>query len=122
MRAGAPSRGARHGAEHERDDVGPAGPQPVARPHGPTLAESRARGPDTVDVDLDVTDKFPLHGSLELNNRYNADTTSTRLAASLSYDNFFQRGDSGTLSYQVAPENVRDAEVTSASYLFHIPD
>jgi hemolysin activation/secretion protein len=80
------------------------------------------RVPDTVDVDLDVADKFPLHGSIELNNRYNADTTKLRLNASLSYDNFFQRGDSGTISYAVAPENVRDAEITSASYLFHIPD
>jgi hemolysin activation/secretion protein len=79
------------------------------------------RLPDTVDVDLDVNDTLPLHGSLELNNRYNADTTSLRLAASLSYDNFFQRGDTGSLSYQVAPENVANAEVTSASYLFHIP-
>ncbi len=80
------------------------------------------RRPDTVDVDLEVTDKFPLHGSLEVNNRYNADTTSTRLAASLTYGNLFQRGDSVTIGYQVAPENVRDAEVSSASYLFHIPD
>ena len=85
----------------------------------PTLRPGRA--PDTVDVDLDVTDKFPLHGSLELNNRYNADTTPLRLNASLSYDNFFQRGDSATLTYQVAPEKVADAEVTAASYLLHIP-
>jgi len=81
----------------------------------------QGRRPDTVDVDLDETDTFPLHGSLELNNRYNADTTPLRLSASLSYDNFFQRGDTGSISYQVAPVNVRDAEVTSASYLFHIP-
>lgn len=79
------------------------------------------RRPNTVDVDLDVTDTLPLHGSLELNNRYNADTTPLRLAASISYDNFFQRGDTGSISYQVAPENVRDAEVESASYLFHLP-
>ena len=80
------------------------------------------RRADTVDVDLKVDDTLPLHGSLELNNRYNADTTPLRLNASLTYGNFFQRGDSATISYQVAPENVRDAEVTSASYLFHIPD
>jgi hemolysin activation/secretion protein len=80
------------------------------------------RRPNTVDVDLDVTDTLPLHGSLEVNNRYNADTTKLRLSASLSYDNFFQRGDTGSISYQVAPEDVRDAEVTSASYLFHIPE
>jgi len=82
----------------------------------------QGRRPNTVDVDLDVTDTLPLHGSLELNNRYNADTTPLRLSASLSYDNFFQRGDTGSISYLVAPENVRDAEVSSASYLFHIPD
>jgi hemolysin activation/secretion protein len=80
------------------------------------------REPDTVDVDLDVDDKFPLHGTLEANNRYNADTHAERLTASLSYDNFFQRGDAGTISYTVAPEDVRDAEIESASYLFHIPD
>jgi hemolysin activation/secretion protein len=80
------------------------------------------RHPDTVDVDLDVTDKMPVHGSLELNNRYNADTHALRLNASLSYNNLFQRGDSATVSYSVAPEAVRDAEVESASYLFHIPD
>jgi hemolysin activation/secretion protein len=79
------------------------------------------RVPDTVDVTFDETDKFPLHGSLELNNRYNSGTTPLRVSASLSYGNFFQRGDTGTISYQVAPENVADAEVTSASYLFHIP-
>jgi hemolysin activation/secretion protein len=86
----------------------------------PSLKPGRA--PDTVDVDLDVDDKLPLHGTLEANNRYNADTHAERLTASLSYDNFFQRGDSGTISYTVAPEDVRDAEIESASYLFHIPD
>jgi hemolysin activation/secretion protein len=86
----------------------------------PSLKPGRA--PDTVDVDLDVSDKFPLHGTLEANNRYNADTHAERLTASLTYDNFFQRGDSGTVSYTVAPEDVRDAEIESASYLFHIPD
>jgi hemolysin activation/secretion protein len=86
----------------------------------PSLKPGRA--PDTVDVDLDVNDTFPLHGTLEANNRYNADTHAERLTASLTYDNFFQRGDSGTISYTVAPQDVRDAEIESASYLFHIPD
>jgi hemolysin activation/secretion protein len=80
------------------------------------------RRPDTVDVDLDVTDSLPVHGSLEANNRYNADTHAERLDASLTYGNFFQRGDSATINYSVAPEDVADSEVESASYLFHIPD
>jgi hemolysin activation/secretion protein len=87
--------------------------QPLLRP---------GRRPDTVDVDLDVADKLPVHGSLEVNNRYNADTHAERLDASLTYGNFFQRGDSATINYSVAPENVADSEVESASYLFHIPD
>jgi len=88
-----------------------------------TVAPSLKPGriPGTVDVDLDVDDKFPLHGTVEANNRYNAFTHSERLTASLTYDNFFQRGDSGTISYTVAPEDVKDSEITSASYLFHIP-
>ncbi len=86
----------------------------------PSLKPGRV--PGTVDVDLKVDDTFPLHGTLEVNNRYNADTHAERLSASLTYGNFFQRGDSGTISYQVAPENVADAEVTSASYLFHLPE
>jgi len=86
----------------------------------PTLRAGRA--PNTVDVDLDVTDAMPFHGSVELDNRYNADTTHLRLDASLNDNNLFQRGDAVTFSYQVAPENVADAEVTSASYLFRIPN
>ena len=80
------------------------------------------RRPDLVDVDLDVSDTLPLHGTLELNNRNNADTSALRVNASLTYDNFFQRGDSGTISYSVDPDAVRDSEIESASYLFHIPD
>ncbi len=34
------------------------------------------RDPDTMDVNLNVTDPLPLHGSLELNNRRSADTTA----------------------------------------------
>jgi hemolysin activation/secretion protein len=73
--------------------------------------------PGTVDVDLNVEDSFPLHGSIELNNRYSADTTRLRLNASLRYDNLWQLGHSLSLSYQVAPENPDDAKVFSASYL-----
>jgi len=72
--------------------------------------------PGTVDIDLNVEDKLPLHGSIELNNRYNADTSHLRLNGSLSYGNFFQRGHTGGLSFQLAPENLDDALVYSAYY------
>lgn len=73
--------------------------------------------PNTVDVDLNVEDSLPLHGSLELNNRNSANTTEQRLAASLRYDNLWQRGHSISLSAQTAPQRREDAQVFSASYL-----
>jgi hemolysin activation/secretion protein len=78
--------------------------------------------PDTVDVDLQVKDHPPLHASVELNNRQIANTTPLRTSATLSYDNLWQRGDSASISYNVAPQRTSDTEVASASYLFHIPD
>ena len=36
--------------------------------------------PGTVDVDLKVKDTLPLHASLEVNDRYTADTTHTRVS------------------------------------------
>lgn len=81
----------------------------------PTLRAGVA--PGTVDVDLNVEDTFPLHGSVELNNRYSQDTTKLRLNASLRYDNLWQLGHSINLGYQVAPQRRSDSEVFSGSYL-----
>jgi hemolysin activation/secretion protein len=79
------------------------------------------RTPGTVDVDLQVTDRPPVHGSLELNNQQSVDTTPLRLSGSVGYDNLWQRGDSASLYFQVAPQRPSDALIFSASYLFHIP-
>jgi hemolysin activation/secretion protein len=78
--------------------------------------------PGTVDVNLEVKDTPPLHGSLELNNRYSANTTPLRLNASVSYDNLWQLEHSIGFSFQVAPENPRDVKVFSGYYLARIPD
>lgn len=78
--------------------------------------------PGTVDIDLNVEDKLPLHGSLEVNNRYSANTTPTRINGSLSYANFFQKGHTGGLSFQIAPENTDDARVFSGYYLARVSD
>jgi hemolysin activation/secretion protein len=77
--------------------------------------------PGTVDVDLTVKDTLPLHGSIELNNRNSPNTTSLRLNGSISYNNLWQLGHSIGFSFQIAPENIRDAEVFSAYYLFRFP-
>ncbi|MEO8616198.1 MAG: POTRA domain-containing protein [Luteolibacter sp.] len=76
--------------------------------------------PGTFDVDLNVEDKLPLHGSLELNNRYSSNTTDLRINGSLSYGNLFQKGHTGGLSFQIAPENPDDAKVFSGYYLARV--
>ncbi|HVS52036.1 MAG TPA: POTRA domain-containing protein [Opitutaceae bacterium] len=81
----------------------------------PTLSAGRA--PGSVDVDLNVTDSFPLHASVELNNRSSANTTSLRANASVTDNNLWQRGDSAGVSFQVAPQRSRDAKVFSGYYL-----
>lgn len=78
--------------------------------------------PGTVDVDLNVEDKAPIHGSLEANNRQSPNTTAERLTATVHYDNLWQLGHSLSVTYQVAPQRPSDAEVFSASYLTRFPE
>jgi hemolysin activation/secretion protein len=78
--------------------------------------------PGTVDIDLNVKDTFPLHGSLELNNRHSANTTELRLAGSLSYNNLWQLGHSVGFSFNVAPERPEDATILSAYYMVRFPN
>jgi hemolysin activation/secretion protein len=85
----------------------------------PTL--SQGVQPGTVDVDLTVKDTLPVHGSLELNNRYSANTTPLRLNGSVSDDNLWQLGHTAGLSAQIAPQRLKDAEVFSAYYLAPVP-
>lgn len=73
--------------------------------------------PGQMDVELKVKDQFPLHGSVEVNDRYSLNTTHTRAVAQLRYDNLWQRGHSINLLYQVAPERPSDADVRSVSYV-----
>lgn len=77
--------------------------------------------PATVDVELKVKDTLPLHASVEVNDRYTADTTHTRLSVNLSYANLFQREQTLSLQFQTAPANARDARVLAATYLAPIP-
>ena len=72
--------------------------------------------PGTVDVDLKVQDQFPLHGSVEANNRYSQDTTPTRLGASLRWDNLWGRQHSIGLTVQGVPENPNESRVLSLNY------
>jgi hemolysin activation/secretion protein len=74
--------------------------------------------PGTVDVELRVSDQLPLHGSLEVNDRYTADTSKLRVNASVGYHNLFQRNDSISLQYQFAPENPGEVQAYIGSYVF----
>jgi hemolysin activation/secretion protein len=78
--------------------------------------------PGTVDVDLNVEDTLPLHGSVELNNRQSPNTTPLRIYSTIHYDNLWQLGHSFSVSYQIAPDRPADAQVFSASYLARITD
>lgn len=77
--------------------------------------------PGSVDVELVVEDSFPLHASVELNNRYSANTTPLRLDASVRYDNLWQLGHTIGLAFQTAPQDVNDALVYSGYYLAPVP-
>ncbi|MCP4618217.1 MAG: ShlB/FhaC/HecB family hemolysin secretion/activation protein [Bradyrhizobium sp.] len=77
--------------------------------------------PGTVDVDLNVEDTYPLHGSFEVNNRYSPSTTPLRMSATLRYDNLWQAGHSISATYQEAPLRPKDSRVFSASYVARTP-
>lgn len=81
---------------------------PVLRP---------GKSPGMVEVDLKVDDKFPLHASMELNNRYTPNTTKTRLSGNLRYDNLWQSDHSIGLGFQVTPEDTNEVKVFSATYV-----
>lgn len=78
------------------------------------------RTPGTLDVDLKVKDSLPLHASVELNDRYTADTARLRAKVDLSYENLFQRFHSLSLQFQTAPEERKDARVLAATYVMPV--
>ncbi|HKZ15846.1 MAG TPA: POTRA domain-containing protein [Geobacteraceae bacterium] len=75
----------------------------------------------TIDVELKVEDRLPLHGYLELNNRASHDTSKLRLNGMLRYDNLWQKEHSIALQYQTAPENTKEVEVVGGTYALPAP-
>jgi len=75
--------------------------------------------PGTVDLSLNVDDKLPLHGSLELNNQATLDTHELRGIASLSYDDLFGRLDSLAFQYQFTPQDFSQVRVFALNYAMH---
>ena len=67
-------------------------------------------------MDLKVADQRPLHGGIELNNRYSANTTHLRLSGNVRWDNLWQKDHSLGVSYQSAPESPKDSRAISFTY------
>jgi hemolysin activation/secretion protein len=82
---------------------------PVLRP---------GRTPGTLEVELKVKDTLPLHGGIEVNDRYSQDTTKTRLTGHIQYDNLWQKEHSFSLQYQTAPEEPKEVQVFAGTYLW----
>ncbi len=78
--------------------------------------------PGTIDVALTVNDKLPLHGGIELSNRYSRDTTPLRVQGNLRYDDLWGLGHSISAFYSVAPQRRSDAEVYVGSYGMPLSD
>lgn len=85
----------------------------------PVLMPGRKLG--TIDVELKVTDRLPLHGSLEINNRASHTTTDLRFIGMLSYDNLWQKEHSLSFQYQTSPKDTDEVRALSVSYLLPAP-
>jgi hemolysin activation/secretion protein len=85
--------------------------QPLLRP---------GHEPGTTEIELKVDDSRPLHGSIELNNRYSPSRAphpgDYRASGTLRYDNLWQREHSFSLSYLTSPGHSTEAKVSSAAY------
>ena len=78
------------------------------------------REPGTTDVDLEVTDSLPLHGSVSLDDYYTPLTKALRLTGAIEYDNLFQRDQKIALLYQTSPQDTSEVKLFSLSYTIPI--
>lgn len=78
--------------------------------------------PGTVDVNLRVKDEFPAKTSIEINDRYTANTSKTRLWLNAGYDNLWQKNHAINLQYQTSPENTDEVSVLVGTYVMPVND
>jgi len=100
-----------------QQQLGALNAQTADRSVTPILKQGPA--PGTMDMELKVTDSPPLHGSLELNDNYTADTKPLRATAALSYANLFAALDTLSFQYQDSPQDPGQVQVLNASYALH---
>jgi len=96
---------------HEIDVANRSNPNrsivPVIRP---------GRYPGTMEMELKIKDELPLHGFVEMNNRYTANTTKMRLMGGVSYDHLWQKHHSISLNYQMSPQDTDEVAVLNMTY------
>lgn len=82
------------------------------------VAASLAAGirPGTVDADIRVEDQLPVHGSVEVNDRFSRNTSRIRTVGSLRYTNLWQREHTFGLTYQESPQEPGEIRVFSFNY------
>jgi hemolysin activation/secretion protein len=72
--------------------------------------------PGTTDVDLEVTDSLPLHGSVTVDDYYTPSTKAMRLTGAIDYDNLFQQDQKLSILYQTSPQDTSEVKLASVSY------
>ncbi len=72
--------------------------------------------PGAVDVEFNVDEKRPWHGSLEFNNDNSPSTTRQRVSGSLRYTNLWHAGHTLAGSFIVSPQDPDNTRVFSGSY------
>jgi hemolysin activation/secretion protein len=78
--------------------------------------------PATVNVELKVKDRLPLHGNVEWNNRGTPSTPDQRLSASVRYSDMFAREHTLALQTTQTPQDWGAVAIYSASYLALLGD
>lgn len=77
---------------------------------------SAGERPGTMNAEIKVQDKAPLHGFVELNSKQSQFTERGRLEASASYDNLFQRRHSIGAYWFYSPRRPNQANIWSLNY------
>lgn len=80
----------------------------------------QGENPGEVDIELKVKDTMPMHGEIEFNNYASAQTSDTRLTASLGYDNLWHKYHSFSLQMMVTPSKMGEIEVLSGTYVLPV--
>ncbi len=74
------------------------------------------KAPGTLEVELQVEEQLPLHGTLEANSKQSPNTVAGRLEGGLRYDNLFQLGHTLGLNWILAPGNPDHADILTLNY------